>query len=501
MWQIPAPSAGQENGRLPLTDWAARQIVSAALIDDPSRRRRIWLQLLREEPPLLWWAALRVQRPTATPSSDCAADLEPREAVGHSVESPAPPPDELAWSALAESAASASTELLAQIHPWQGSLSSTLRRRWAGWAARAVVPARHALEPAPDATFVGADEDERPPDVPIARWMALMELPDGWHESAGRRRAVSDAGVAATDRSLDSRGRLVAERLRRRWTHDDDDSRLLVEAARRTLAELTERRERFELRLRDAKLDALKELAYGASHEINNPLANIATRAQAMLVEQTDPEVRRKLATIAAQAFRAHEMISDLMLFARPPALRGEPTDVVAAVRRALDEQRTEATERAIAMSVEASESSVWCDVDPVQTGVVWHALVRNAIESFDGARREPAVERRVAATVERLAASDGAPRVRVTVRDNGPGLSETARRHAFDPFFSGREAGRGLGFGLSKAWRIVTGSGGFIELVEPPGGGVTAVVELPGATDAETLDDPRRSPGESRSS
>jgi hypothetical protein len=50
---------------------------------------------------------------------------------------------------------------------------------------------------------------------------------------------------------------------------------------------------------------------------------------------------------------------------------------------------------------------------------------------------------------------------VEVSVRDDGPGISEHVRRHMFDPFFSGREAGRGLGFGMSKCWRIVTDHGG----------------------------------------
>ena len=63
----------------------------------------------------------------------------------------------------------------------------------------------------------------------------------------------------------------------------------------------------------------MKELAYGASHEINNPLANIAARAQALLRDEADPERRRSLEAIYQQAMRAHEMISDLMLFARPP--------------------------------------------------------------------------------------------------------------------------------------------------------------------------------------
>src|SRR3954468_13179505 len=87
------------------------------------------------------------------------------------------------------------------------------------------------------------------------------------------------------------------------------------------LARLDELEHRFTSALEHAKLAALKEFAYGASHEINNPLANISTRAQALLAEEPHPERRKKLATIVAQALRAHEMISDLMLFAKPPPL------------------------------------------------------------------------------------------------------------------------------------------------------------------------------------
>ncbi len=85
----------------------------------------------------------------------------------------------------------------------------------------------------------------------------------------------------------------------------------------------------FEKAVEQAKLAALKELAYGASHEINNPLANISTRAQTLLKQEIDPEKRRMLAAIHSQAMRAHEMIADLMLFARPPELNLKSMDLV----------------------------------------------------------------------------------------------------------------------------------------------------------------------------
>src|SRR5262245_9051636 len=84
----------------------------------------------------------------------------------------------------------------------------------------------------------------------------------------------------------------------------------------------------FASALEAAKLEALYHFAYGLSHETHNPLPNIARRAQTLLLAEKHPERRRKLATINQQAFRAHEMIADLMLFARPPALRLEETDL-----------------------------------------------------------------------------------------------------------------------------------------------------------------------------
>ncbi len=71
---------------------------------------------------------------------------------------------------------------------------------------------------------------------------------------------------------------------------------------------------------------------------------------------------------------------------------------------------------------------------------------------------------------------------VAISVRDNGPGIAAEIRPRLFDPYFSGREAGRGLGFGLSKCWRIVTAQGGRIDVASDVGAGATFTVTLPAA-------------------
>ncbi|MDC0936562.1 HAMP domain-containing sensor histidine kinase [Pirellulales bacterium] len=228
----------------------------------------------------------------------------------------------------------------------------------------------------------------------------------------------------------------------------------------------------FDAALEKAKLDAMKELAYGASHEINNPLANISARAQTLLRDEHDPDRRRALQAIDAQALRAHEMISDLMLFARPPKLQREPVDVVEVVRQAVDVRREECQSRAIALELREGQIVGPVEADAGQLAVAVDALLRNAIEAIGSG-----------GTIDALVDEDAdGQRVRIRIADDGPGIADEVREHLFEPFYSGREAGRGLGFGLSKCWRIVTMHGGCIDVESPNEGGATITIQIPRA-------------------
>jgi signal transduction histidine kinase len=228
----------------------------------------------------------------------------------------------------------------------------------------------------------------------------------------------------------------------------------------------------FERRLEREKLDAMKELAYGASHEINNPLANIAARAQTLLDDEQDPQRRQKLIAIHRQAMRAHEMISDLMLFARPPKLSLTPINLPEFIRKVVGGLLTLANERGVQLDCVESEFSSDINGDETQLGVALHAVVKNATEAADEGGRVSIAIRRCEIV--------GSPWVEIVVGDDGPGVSAEVRRHMFDPFFSGREAGRGLGFGLSKCWRIVTDHGGQVVVHSPAGGGSEISILLP---------------------
>ena len=257
----------------------------------------------------------------------------------------------------------------------------------------------------------------------------------------------------------------------------------------------------FSSAVEKAKLRALYNFAYGLSHEINNPLANIATRAQTLLVDEADPDRRKKLATIVQQVFRASEMIADLMLFARPPALQLQKSNLAELADCALAELQPLATEQKTRLTRSGTQA-VEATVDPVQIGVVLKALVQNSLEAV---RTEGNIEviiepenqwqlRKSAFKANgqpreaaRRLRSKSQPRrpqptklVCLSVVDDGPGIPTDMLANIFDPFFCGREAGRGLGLGLSKAWRIVDLHGGRIHVFSDPHTGTAITILLP---------------------
>jgi signal transduction histidine kinase len=218
-------------------------------------------------------------------------------------------------------------------------------------------------------------------------------------------------------------------------------------------------------RLQSGKLAALAEFAAGAGHEINNPLAVISGQAQYLLSHESDwfredaeDSPRKALEAIVAQTRRIHGILRDLMQFAKPappcpgwvdlPAMLGE----VAAGLGELAAQRRVRIE----VALQPERLPVFADAAQLRTAL--SCLLRNAIEAAPTDGWVRLVLRRPA---------DGTP-IEVAVEDNGPGAEAVRRPHLFDPFYSGRTAGRGRGLGLPIAWRLAHLQGGDVRL-DPP--------------------------------
>ena len=215
--------------------------------------------------------------------------------------------------------------------------------------------------------------------------------------------------------------------------------------------------------------ERIYQFAYGLSHELNNPLANISTRAGVLLQNTREPDNRVLLQSIIDSAMRGSEMLGDLMLLARPPELQLEEIAPLGLLSQFLSDALPWASNYGVRLHGDFQcESSV--QLSPEHFRETLWALVRNAMEASKPGNQ-----------IE-LKAFETAGWFNVLVRDEGAGLSKHALQHAFDPYFSGREAGRGLGMGLAKADRLIRLHSGRLSLENRPEGGVLAKIEIPRA-------------------
>ena len=231
----------------------------------------------------------------------------------------------------------------------------------------------------------------------------------------------------------------------------------------------------------------MAELAAGAGHEINNPLAVISGQAQYLLKQLTlaeeqlveDPsptlyldslkaKLHKSLTTIVGQAQRIHHVLTDLMQFARPTSPRQQPIALATLVRDVIASVQGVADERKVRLICTDLPADVVLAGDACQWRTVVGNVLRNAVEAA------PA-EGWARVRSERLETDT----VELAIEDSGPGPAPALREHLFDPFFSGRSAGRGRGLGLSTAWRLARQNGGDVRFA---GGGETTrfVLRLP---------------------
>ena len=277
-----------------------------------------------------------------------------------------------------------------------------------------------------------------------------------------------DAAVVWEFHSEDAARRLGSIRLARQATERSEW------AGMRSLTEwLLRKSEEWERELLAAKLESLAEFSAGAGHEINNPLGTITGRVQLLLMKEVDPGRRQMLEIIGGQALRVRDMIGDVMLFARPPRPVCERIELGVWLPGMLTRFVEQGKKQGTLLDVEIAEEVVlWGDA--TQAGVAIGALLHNSLNALgEGGKIRLTAEPVLRANSTEMIA-------RIAVEDDGPGLSPAEREHLFDPFYSGRQAGRGLGFGLPKAWRIVTMHGGTIRAIEREPRGVRMVIDWP---------------------
>jgi signal transduction histidine kinase len=272
---------------------------------------------------------------------------------------------------------------------------------------------------------------------------------------------------------------------------------------------------REEEHLRAQKLAALAEFAAGAGHEINNPLAVISGQAQYLLLHEAELPRQKALQTIIGQTKRINHVLTDLMQFARPPRPQKKPVDVPALIREVAASLQELAGQRQVRLECQDMGSAPLANGGVGSGGPVNGNGVNGDSANGHGDRNDHpatppggAVTHRAPFTIyadrQQLSTAltcllrnaieaappegwasvrlevNGPESLDLVVEDSGAGPGLAHREHLFDPFYSGRAAGRGRGLGLATAWRLAREHGGDVRFDIPPGGPTRFVLSLP---------------------
>jgi signal transduction histidine kinase len=223
-----------------------------------------------------------------------------------------------------------------------------------------------------------------------------------------------------------------------------------------------------QLRLKDS-LARLGELTAGIAHEFRNGLATIHGYARLMEPERLPDAFRPYLAGIRSETEALGQVVTNFLNFAKPAQLTLAPLDLAALVGRAADDIRADVASRGGELQVRGEFGRV--DGDEVLLRQAVSNLCRNALEACTDAGLTPRIV--VEGTVDR----EGRV-VRVTVMDNGPGLTREVAAGMFRPFFTTKA--RGTGLGLALVQKIVVTHNGRVSAGPGETGGARVTFTLP---------------------
>jgi len=234
---------------------------------------------------------------------------------------------------------------------------------------------------------------------------------------------------------------------------------------------------------RSDRLAAIGELAAGLAHEIKNPLTSLLTFSRHLARRFEDPDFRQKfLSVVPRELERINTIVERLLELARPARLTFKPLRLPALLERVLElyGDRLEAQSIRVVRDWRRDVPVVWVDQE-----ALYRALVNLVANALDAMPRGGRLTLRVAwSDAETLAsARAGTRRVAVEVEDSGTGIEPADLDRIFNPFFSTKEGGTGLGLALTQ--KIVEDHGGSIDVRSGLGAGALFRIVLPLMPDA----------------
>jgi signal transduction histidine kinase len=224
--------------------------------------------------------------------------------------------------------------------------------------------------------------------------------------------------------------------------------------------------------VRAARYADLGVLAAGVAHEINNPLATIATCAEGMRrrLERGTLDRREEseyFGTIVSEAYRARDITQRLLALARPESAPAERVVLLTLLQELLRVTRHQLERRDVRLEIEAPPDLAVRG----NSGELLQALVNLALNARDAGPAGKSV---------RITASRHGASAVIDVDDEGRGVPVELVERIFEPFFTTKPPGEGTGLGLSLVAAVVEGHGGSIVVMRSPAGGARFRVRIP---------------------
>jgi two-component system C4-dicarboxylate transport sensor histidine kinase DctB len=287
--------------------------------------------------------------------------------------------------------------------------------------------------------------------------------------------AASLIGLAAHFRHRRQRReelRRVYAELEQRIAERTADLTEQVAALERTKAILRETR---DAAVQAGKLATLGQMSAGISHELNQPLAALQTfadNASALLARGRTEAVADNRRMISDLVGRTGRIVRQLKTFARKEAATPQAVGVAAAIEHALLIVEPRRREIGARIAIVPPPTDLCCVAEAGRLEQILVNLLRNGLDAMAGLN-EPTLD--VSASIE-------GSQVCIAVHDHGPGLSDEARSHLFEAFYTTKPAGEGLGLGLAISLTIAESYGGTLSAHNAPDGGAIFVLRLPAA-------------------